>query len=364
MSDNIDVQEILKRTYRGSLGAYPVFRGNHTENFIDACRRAIFFCLLPITGFTVIFYLKDFEFDFNTKLSVWAVAYILYATIIARFSSQLIEREISSNLISNFNTSARTTLALEVSEKFSRYRVNSITLPICVLFSIVTYVLIFDGDLESSNALSIFDVNDSKHSIFYHLELLFITTFFFAIYVLAARTTMTCTASLYVYRAACKTIEEDDQAIDPWSSDIVVSTRKVGRLTIYFWIANSISIATLIVFFEKSAYVYFAVPVAIFFSFFIGSAIFIAAEDSLSKVIFPKLRREISRLEAIELKSHLVATQSGASEAETVHAEYITFARERLLKSEKEHGIYDTLFGAFAPIALPILTYFVNALKS
>ena len=197
------------------------------------------------------------------QLSIWGALYFAWAVLIAHIATAAVKSHLDEvlPLMSEFQT---VYVSNALQSRFPRRRINLISL----------------GAASLATCASLFALKSANITTY---QLALIASEFFVLYVTAAQATY----AARFYGVFAEAIEKEPQALGmlvPAESPIVLAMRSAGATVLIFWLGIMLAVLTLMVHRDTLRnFVLVVVPIASFFSFMFGSAVFIAAESRLRR---------------------------------------------------------------------------------
>jgi len=230
----------------------------HTVSAFSALAAVLIAFSLPI------WLLESRQLTTVVSLSIWGAIYFGWATLIARLATTSVKSVILDEVQPLMSKRQNAYVCEALRTRFARRRILWVSLGVATL----------------ATGASLLALKDT-HTPTYQLAL--IASEFFLFYVTAAQATYA--ASFYATFA--EAIENEPQALGPLrsaESPIILAMRSVGAIVLLFWFGVMLAVLTLMVFGATlKQFVLVVVPFASFFSFLLGSAVFIAAESRLRR---------------------------------------------------------------------------------
>ena len=317
--------------------------GRRQSWFDKTPARAAFFALavMSIVFLLPIWLIESRWWTTVLSLSVWGALYFSWAVLIARLATTSMKSILLDEVQPLMSESQKAHVCNALKNRFSRRRILSVSLGV--------------GALATGASLLAL-----KSTIISTPQLALIALEFCVLYVTAAQATY----AACFYRTFAEAVDNEPQTLGPLvpsTSPIILAMRSVGAVVLLFWFGIMLAVLTLMAFSaDLKRFVLIVVPTASFFSFLLGSAVFIAAEAIL---------RRACRRAAVDMRLKLdVEARILINKLEKV--EDSTLERlERLTKVSSAAAAIDTkgillvIVSIVTPFATPMVALLIHFLK-
>lgn len=198
------------------------------------------------------------------SLSIWGAFYFGWAVFTARQTTEVARSLIVDEIEPLLSEPQTQHIGKALRERFSRLRVVLVSLLVASL----------------AIAASIYALRDANVRA---IQLGLISVEFYIFYATGAQATY----AACFYGVFAEAVENEPQSLSvlaPSQSPVIEAVHALGRTVVMFWFGIMISVLTLTLFRSSfEVFILIVIPVASFFSFFFGSAVFLVAEARLRR---------------------------------------------------------------------------------
>lgn len=305
--------------------------------------RAAFLSILAVLVFfsLPIWFLGSRTWAPVIELSIWGAIYFGWAVFGAQQTTSIL-RSLIGEIDSLLSKAEKQYIIEAIRDRFDRKRVLRVAVIAAILAITASAVALNNAGIAKS-------------------ELTVVSVEFFLFYLSAAQATYVAR----FYGVFAEAIEKDPQPLSvlaPSQSPVIETIHAVGQTVVMFWFGIMVAVLTLGIFYRQfEVFVLIVVPIASFFSFVFGSAVYLMAE----RILRSTSRRAAAKTQLrLDHEVRAILEQPGQFDGPTLERlSFLSRLQADVTATKRPHGIAIAILSIVTPFAGPavaLIIYFLG----